>query len=130
MTILTNLLINPIFAKSISIILFQTMICYWIAIKYPKFPILKNLCWIGNITSNFFIFLILSLRWIISGYFPLSNLYESLLFLNWCLLFIIFVIEFKTQTKTLLKCYKAQSSELSQVFGFIFIFDANMLSIN
>jgi cytochrome c-type biogenesis protein CcsB len=99
MTILTSVITNPTFAKSISIILFQTMICYWIAIKYPKFPIIKNLCWIGNITSNFFIFLILSLRWIISGYFPLSNLYESLLFLNWCLLFIIFVVEFKTQTK-------------------------------
>lgn len=41
-----------------------------------------------------------------------------------------FFSKFKTQTKTLLKCYKAQSSELSQVFGFIFIFDANMLSIN
>jgi cytochrome c-type biogenesis protein CcsB len=99
MTIITSILINPIFAKSLSLILFQTMICYWITIKYPKFTILQNLCWIGNITSNFFIFLILSLRWVISGYFPLSNLYESLLFLNWCLLFIIFIVESKTQTR-------------------------------
>jgi cytochrome c-type biogenesis protein CcsB len=99
MSILITLLTNPTFAKSLSIILFQTMICYWITIKYPKFFILKNLCWIGNVTSNFFLFLILILRWLIFGYFPLSNLYESLLFLDWCLIFIIFLIESKTKTK-------------------------------
>jgi cytochrome c-type biogenesis protein CcsB len=47
----------------------------------------------------FYFFLILGLRWIISGYFPLSNLYESLLFLDWCLLFILIIAEAKTRTK-------------------------------
>jgi len=36
-----------------------------------------------------------------SGYFPLSNLYESLLFLDWCLLFILIIAETKTRTKIL-----------------------------
>lgn len=38
--------------------------------------------------SNFEIALLLGLRWFLSGYFPSSNLYESLLFLTWCLTFI------------------------------------------
>ena len=29
------------------------------------------------------LFIILGSRWVIAGYFPLSNLYESLLFLTW-----------------------------------------------
>ena len=99
MATLITLLTHTSFAKGITLILFETMICYLIAIKYPKFPILKNLCWIGNFSANFLLFLILSLRWIISGYFPLSNLYESLLFLDWCLLFIVLLIESKTKTK-------------------------------
>jgi cytochrome c-type biogenesis protein CcsB len=37
--------------------------------------------------SNFEMALLLGLRWFISGYFPSSNLYESLLFLTWCLTF-------------------------------------------
>ena len=68
---------------------------------------------ISTITCNFklmlawchiiqlLLFLILGLRWLISGYFPLSNLYESLLFLDWCLLFILIVAETKTRTKLL-----------------------------
>jgi cytochrome c-type biogenesis protein CcsB len=101
MTIFLSLLTNTSFAKGIALILFETMICYWMAIKYPKLPILKNLCWLGNVASNVFLFLILSLRWFVSGYFPLSNLYESLLFLGWCLLFIILLIESRTKTKIL-----------------------------
>ena len=36
-----------------------------------------------TITANIFIALQLILRWIISGHFPISNLYESLYFLVW-----------------------------------------------
>lgn len=95
---LVNLILNITFAKGVSLILLETMISYWLSIKYPKLPILKNLCWIGNISSNLLLFLILGFRWIISGYFPLSNLYESLLFLDWCLLFILMNLEIKTKT--------------------------------
>jgi cytochrome c-type biogenesis protein CcsB len=77
------------------------MICYWACVKFPQLPVISNLCWLGVISSNFLLFLILGLRWIISGYFPLSNLYESLLFLDWCLLFILIVAETKTRTKLL-----------------------------
>jgi cytochrome c-type biogenesis protein CcsB len=82
-------------------ILLKTMICYWACIRFPQIPVISNLCWLGVISSNFLLFLILGLRWVISGYFPLSNLYESLLFLDWCLLFILIVAETKTKTKLL-----------------------------
>jgi cytochrome c-type biogenesis protein CcsB len=47
------------------------------------------------------LFFILCSRWIIAGYFPLSNLYESLLFLTWTLLTIYLYIEYKTQSKVM-----------------------------
>ena len=77
------------------------MLCYWLSLKYPKLLVLTNLCWIGISSSSLLLFLVLAFRWIISGYFPLSNLYESLLFLDWCLLFILIVAETKTRTKLL-----------------------------
>jgi cytochrome c-type biogenesis protein CcsB len=46
--------------------------------------------------SNFCIFLILILRWKESGHFPLSNLYESLMFLSWSLTSLHIFIELGT----------------------------------
>ena len=37
--------------------------------------------------ANVSLFLLLCVRWAESGHFPLSNLYESLIFLTWCLPF-------------------------------------------
>ena len=96
-----DLLTNTSFTNGIYMILLKTMICYWACVRFPQLPVISNLCWLGVISSNFLLFLILGLRWIISGYFPLSNLYESLLFLDWCLLFILIVAETKTRTKLL-----------------------------
>ena len=96
-----DILTNTSFTNGIYMILLKTMICYWACIKFPQLPVISNLCWLGVISSNFLLFLILGLRWIISGYFPLSNLYESLLFLDWCLLFILIIAETKTRTKLL-----------------------------
>jgi cytochrome c-type biogenesis protein CcsB len=39
------------------------------------------------------------MRWVEGGYFPLSNLYESLLFLTWCLTTVQLTAEFKTSSK-------------------------------
>jgi len=41
----------------------------------------------------------LSLRWINEGYFPLSNLYESLIFLSWGISTIHLFIEFQTKSR-------------------------------
>ena len=101
LSIWIDLLTNTSFTNGIYMILLKTMICYWACVRFPQLPVISNLCWLGVISSNFLLFLILGLRWLISGYFPLSNLYESLLFLDWCLLFILIVAETKTRTKLL-----------------------------
>ena len=96
-----ELITSAEFTTNIYLTLLKTMACYWACIRFPQITILSNFCWIGVITSNTLLFLVLGLRWIISGYFPLSNLYESLLFLDWCLLFILIIAETKTRTKIL-----------------------------
>lgn len=56
----------------------------------------KNWGEIGILTSNLSLFGLLSLRWLESGHFPLSNLYESLMFLSWALTFIHLTLKFFT----------------------------------
>ena len=80
------------------IVLFYTTVAYWLSVKYQRLAVLQNLCWIGTVGANLFLFFLLFGRWISASYFPLSNLYESLLFLDWCLLFILIFIEKKTPT--------------------------------
>nr|ABU88289.1 heme attachment to plastid cytochrome c protein [Chlamydomonas moewusii] len=49
--------------------------------------------------ANIFLFLLLLLRWLESGHFPLSNLYESLMFLSWSLTLIHLIIVFAFSSK-------------------------------
>jgi cytochrome c-type biogenesis protein CcsB len=80
-------------------LLFFAMILYWISLSIPKnnliFQVSKGLV----IISNILFMLTLSIRWISEGYFPLSNLYESLIFLSWGISFIHLIIEYKTQSR-------------------------------
>lgn len=55
---------------------------------------LKTISTITTIIANLSLFLLLTLRWVESGHFPLSNLYESLMFLSWSLTTIHLIIEF------------------------------------
>jgi cytochrome c-type biogenesis protein CcsB len=90
-----NFLSNIVFG----ILLFTTTI-YWISLLFLKGT--NTLSRIGTISANLaniLLFLILGSRWIVAGYFPLSNLYESLLFLTWTLLTIYLYIENKTNSK-------------------------------
>ena len=50
--------------------------------------------------ANISLFFLLILRWFESGHFPLSNLYESLMFLSWSLTMIHLFIEFGFSSKT------------------------------
>ncbi len=103
------------------LILFISMLIYWIQASnfetnYKKdslvniqetnlslvqtltkpFTYLFSLRAIGTITTmvaNASLFLLLVLRWKESGHFPLSNLYESLMFLSWSLTLIHLFIE-------------------------------------
>ena len=83
-------------------ILLFAMVIYWINLSL--FSGIKNLIQLGKssaIIANVLLFFILFSRWVVAGYFPLSNLYESLLFLTWTLVSIYLYLEFKTKSKLL-----------------------------
>ena len=90
-----NSLSNIVFA-----ILLIAMISYWVNLSFfNKNNLLSNLGKLCAIIANGLLFLILGSRWIVAGYFPLSNLYESLLFLTWILLTLYLYIELQTKSK-------------------------------
>lgn len=65
------------------LILFITMLIYWVGVAFPNIPYLSTLGTTGVGIANLCIATLLIARWIEGGYFPLSNLYESLFFLTW-----------------------------------------------
>ena len=81
-------------------VLLFAMVIYWVNLSL--FSEASSLLKIGRLSTtiaNLLLFFILCSRWIVAGYFPLSNLYESLLFLTWTLLSIYLFIETKTKSK-------------------------------
>jgi cytochrome c-type biogenesis protein CcsB len=90
-----NFLSNIVFA-----ILLFAMIIYWVNLIFVKNnSYLSQLGRFITLIANIFLFFILCSRWIVAGYFPLSNLYESLLFLTWTLLTVYLYIETKTSSR-------------------------------
>ncbi|BAU07021.1 c-type cytochrome biogenesis protein CcsB [Fischerella sp. NIES-3754] len=75
---LQNWLDNTSFA-----VLFATMLIYWSGAAFPNLPYLPALGTAGMAIANLCIATMLGARWLEAGYFPLSNLYESLFFLAW-----------------------------------------------
>lgn len=78
LVVLQNWLDNISFA-----ILLSTMLVYWVGAAFPGIPYLSALGTAGMAIANLSIAALLGSRWIEAGYFPLSNLYESLFFLTW-----------------------------------------------
>jgi cytochrome c-type biogenesis protein CcsB len=78
LVVLQNWLDNASFA-----ILFLTMLVYWAGAAFPSLPFLPTLGTTGMAIANLCIATLLGARWLDAGYFPLSNLYESLFFLTW-----------------------------------------------
>lgn len=64
-------------------VLFVTMLIYWVGAAFPAIPYLSGLGGAGMMIANLCIASLLGARWLEAGYFPLSNLYESLFFLVW-----------------------------------------------
>jgi len=82
-----NALSNAVFA-----ILLFAMVIYWVNLLF--FNDKSYLSTIGRISTSLAtisLFFILCSRWIVAGYFPLSNLYESLLFFNMDFISCLFV---------------------------------------
>jgi cytochrome c-type biogenesis protein CcsB len=85
---LQNWLDNAAFA-----VLFITMLMYWSSAAFPKLPYLPLLGTTGMAIANLCIAALLGARWIEAGYFPLSNLYESLFFIAWGITAVHFLAE-------------------------------------
>jgi len=81
-------------------ILLFALVAYWVNLAlFRNSNLLAKLGRFSTIIANCLLFFILGSRWIVAGYFPLSNLYESLLFLTCMLLTIYLYIETKTKSK-------------------------------
>jgi len=83
--------------------------------KFPFF-VVKNQSFAryGILISNILLGLLLLLRWKESGHFPLSNLYESLMFLSWCF--------------TVLHLYIDNNTLLPKSLSFVFSFKKEQLN--
>lgn len=64
-------------------VLFVAMLLYWCGVAFPKANLLPTLGTAGMAVGNLAIAALLIARWIEGGYFPMSNLYESLFALAW-----------------------------------------------
>lgn len=75
------------------ICLFLMMIFYWFQAIFFKESHFQKIGKLGMILSNLSLFFLLALRWFEYSHFPLSNLYESLMFLSWSLTTLHFILE-------------------------------------
>ena len=82
LNIIENFLVNIAFG-----LLLANLIIYWTNLIFPNLQKLKKIGIINTLLVNTSLFFSLLLRWISNGYFPLSNLYESLIFLSWSITF-------------------------------------------
>ncbi|MGK7888639.1 MAG: c-type cytochrome biogenesis protein CcsB [Leptolyngbyaceae cyanobacterium] len=64
-------------------ILFLAMLVYWGGAAFPQATLLPSLGTTGMAIANLCMATLLGARWLEAGYFPLSNLYESLFFVAW-----------------------------------------------
>ena len=105
-------IIQNVSSQIVFIMLLFAVICYWVNLYIFNFKskaifqlnaesILFNIGKLCSLVAISLLVFILSSRWIVSGYFPLSNLYESLLFLTWVLLIMYLYIESKTKSKVI-----------------------------
>ncbi|OLP19357.1 c-type cytochrome biogenesis protein CcsB [Leptolyngbya sp. 'hensonii'] len=91
---LQNGLDNAAFA-----ILFLTLLVYWVGAAFPRMPYLSALGTTGMAIANLCIAALLAARWLEAGYFPISNLYESLFFLTWGITTIHLIAENKSGSR-------------------------------
>jgi cytochrome c-type biogenesis protein CcsB len=86
----------PVFA---CFLLFFAMLTYWLSLYLPKNNSIFLIARIFTFLSNILLSVTLLLRWINESYFPLSNLYESLIFLSWSISTIHLFIEYQTKSR-------------------------------
>ena len=91
-------LIESFCINSCFISLFITTIYYWFKTLFAEETRYSQLGLLGYSSTFLFLTIHLIIRWFDSGHFPLSNLYESLLFLTWCSVVLHIYIENSLKT--------------------------------
>jgi cytochrome c-type biogenesis protein CcsB len=91
---LQNWLDNASFAT-----LFVTMLVYWGGLAFPNLPYLAVVGSTGMAIANLLMAALLGARWLEAGYFPLSNLYESLFFIAWGITAVHFLAETMSRSR-------------------------------
>nr|QJH88246.1 CcsA [Pterocladia lucida] len=80
-------------------LLIVTLISYWFTIIFQQSKQSHKFGTLSTIVINILIGSSLFIRWISHGYFPLSNLYESLLFLSWGITLVHLILEQQNNSK-------------------------------
>ena len=80
-------------------ILFIIMLFFFIESNFNWISKFHSLAFFGIILANISLTLLLLFRWVEQNHFPLSNLYESLIFLSWSFTTIHIVLEKVTNSK-------------------------------
>jgi cytochrome c-type biogenesis protein CcsB len=80
-------------------VLFATMLIYWVGVAFPRASLLPTLGTSGMAIANLCMAFLLAARWIEAGYFPISNLYESLFFLGWAVTTVHLIAENMSQSR-------------------------------
>jgi cytochrome c-type biogenesis protein CcsB len=65
------------------VVLFLIMLLYWVQAVFSIIPKFNFVIFFITLFTNIALLMLLILRWLNYGHFPLSNLYESLIFLSW-----------------------------------------------
>lgn len=111
-------------ANSSFLTLLLTTFLYWIQLGFlpkPLNPIFGN---IGFLLGNLQLLSLLILRWYESHHFPLSNLYESLIFLAWSLTMGYFWIPSKQGSELMVGAITAPSALFINAFASLVLPDA------
>jgi cytochrome c-type biogenesis protein CcsB len=82
--------------NTIFLLLFLSTISYWVNTAFKSLKLFSRIGFYNLLGANVLISGFLLWRWIENGYFPLSNLYESLMCLTWGLCLITLTIEITT----------------------------------
>ena len=90
-----SLLLGHYLVNTAFILLLCSLFIHWINLYFPSNKLFSRMGYVFLLSTNICLCIYLGFRWIVYQYFPLSNLYESLLFLTWSITMFYLIIKQK-----------------------------------
>jgi len=90
---MTNINFEILLGNVSFILLFAIMIFYWLEVNFSFFSQFHFIAFSTTVFANFILLILLITRWLNYGHFPLSNMFESLIFLSWSLTLLQLILE-------------------------------------